>query len=105
MRRRVKIALVEAFYHKCAYCGIVDEPVIYDFHHLNPEDKKFGIGNGATTHSQIDYLNEAKKCVLLCSNCHRKIENNLITKYDLNYVEPNEEIYWKTLEQLKNYKV
>ena len=101
LRRRVKIALVEAFGHKCAYCGLIDEPVLYDFHHLNPQEKEFGIGNGATTHSQEAYLQEAKKCVLLCSNCHRRIENKLITNDDLKIIPINEEIYWDTLKNLK----
>ena len=101
LRRRVKIALVEAFGHKCAYCGLIDDPVLYDFHHLNPQEKEFGIGNGSTTHSREVYLKEAKKCDLLCSNCHRRIENKLITNNDLCYVEPDEKIYWETLEKLK----
>ena len=101
LRRRVKIALVEAFGHKCAYCGLEDNPVLYDFHHLNPEEKEFGVGSASTTRSREAYLREAKKCVLLCSNCHRRIENGLITNNDLHYIEPNEKIYWETLEKLK----
>ena len=100
-RRRVKIALVEAAGHKCAYCGLVDDPILYDFHHLNPEEKEFGIGSASNTHSREAYFREAKKCVLLCSNCHRRIENGLITNNDLHYVEPNEKVYWDTLEKLK----
>lgn len=101
LRRRVKVALVEAFGHKCACCGLVDEPVLYDFHHLNPEEKEFGIGSSATTHSREAYFEEAKKCVLLCANCHRRIENHLISNSDLHYIEPNKEVYWQTLEKLK----
>lgn len=101
LRKRVKIALVESFGHKCAYCGLVDNPILYDFHHLNPAEKEFGIGNGSTTRSREAYFNEAKKCTLLCSNCHRRIENNLITVDDLDIVYPNEQIYWDTLNNLK----
>ena len=101
LRRRVKIALVEAAGHKCAYCGLIDNAILYDFHHINPEEKEFGIGSSSTTKSQAAYLKEAKKCVLLCSNCHRRIENNLITIDDLHYTELNETIYWETLEKLK----
>lgn len=101
LRRRVKIALVEAFGHKCAYCGLEDNPILYDFHHIDPREKLFGISSGSTTHSREAYLNEAKKCILLCSNCHRRIENNLITLEDLNITPINEDIYWETLEKLK----
>ncbi len=101
LRRRVKIALVEAFGHKCAYCGLEDNPILYDFHHLEPTTKLFGIGSTSTTHSRQAYLNEAKKCVMLCSNCHRRIENNLISIDDLKIIPINDDIYWQTLEQLK----
>lgn len=99
-RKRIKIALVTAFNNKCAYCGLEDNPVLYDFHHLNPDEKEFGIGSSSTTRSRQAYLDEAKKCVLLCSNCHRRIENKLITTKDLNIAPINEEIFWKTLDEL-----
>lgn len=101
-RKRVKIALVEAFGHKCAFCGLVDDPIIYDFHHLNPSEKEFGIASSKTTRSRQAYLDEAKKCVLLCSNCHRRIENGLISKDDLTIFTIDETVYWDTLEKLKS---
>lgn len=99
-RRRIKIALVEANGHKCACCGLVDHPSLYDFHHINPEQKSFGLSNASTTRAKSAYAQEAKKCVMLCSNCHRRIENNLITLDDLDLTPFNEEIYYKTLEDL-----
>ena len=100
-RKRIKIALVESFDHKCAYCGLEDEPVLYDFHHINPSEKKFGIGACANTHSRAEAWEEAQKCVMLCANCHRRIENGLIDFKDLNIIVPNETVYWDTLESLK----
>lgn len=99
-RKRIKIALVEAFGHKCACCGLVDNPIIYDFHHLDPKTKEFGIANATTTRSKQAYFKEAKKCIMLCSNCHRKIENNLITLENLQIIAPNEEQYYQTFEDL-----
>ena len=99
-RQRVKIALVEASGHKCAYCGLVDHPAIYDFHHINPATKEFGLGNGATTRSKKAYAEEAKKCVMLCSNCHRRIENNLISIKDLDIIPFDEDIYYQAIEDL-----
>ena len=101
-RKRVKIALVQAFGGKCACCGLEDNPVIYDFHHLIPEEKEFGIANASTTRSRQAYADEAKKCVLLCANCHRKIENGLITNEDLTIIPFDEEVYYQTLEDLKS---
>ena len=51
-RVRIKIALVEANNHQCACCGLVDDPIVYDFHHLNPETKLFGIGSNTSTRSK-----------------------------------------------------
>ncbi len=99
-RKRIKIALVEAFGGKCAGCGLVDNPILYDFHHLIPETKEFGIGNSTTTRSRQAYLDEAKKCVLLCANCNCKIENNLISTDDLTIVPIDEIKYWTTLDKL-----
>lgn len=99
-RKRIKVALVEAFGHRCACCGLIDNPVLYDFHHINPETKEFGISNASTTRSRQAYFEEAKKCIMLCSNCHRKIENDLITLEDVIISLPDEQKYYQTLEDL-----
>lgn len=97
-RVRIKIALVEANGHKCACCGLVDEPVVYDFHHVIPEEKSFGIANATTTRSKQAYADEAKKCVMVCANCHRKIEKGLINQeFPIIF---DEQKYFNTLEEL-----
>lgn len=98
-RVRVKIALVEANNHRCACCGLKDDPAIYDFHHLNPKEKNFGIGSGSTTRSKQSYADEAKKCVMVCANCHRKIEKGLILQDNLQVIF-DENKYFSTLESL-----
>lgn len=99
-RKRVKIALVEGFEHKCSCCGLIDDPVLYDFHHLIPEEKSFGIANASTTRSRQAYADEAKKCIMLCANCHRRVENNLLELADYELITFNEELYWKSLKDL-----
>lgn len=97
-RVRIKIALVEANGHKCACCGLVDEPVVYDFHHIIPEEKSFGIASATTTRSKQAYADEAKKCVMVCANCHRKIEKGLINQeFPIVF---DEQKYFNTLEEL-----
>lgn len=54
----------------CIICGEAD-PVCIDWHHVNPNDKSFQISCG--NHSRKSILDEIKKCVCLCSNCHRKV--------------------------------
>lgn len=96
-RRRIKIALVEAFGHKCHCCGLVDEPYIYDFHHIDPSQKDFQI-SGANTRSREKYLDEAKKCIMVCSNCHRKIEMGDIKQDFITVID--EDLYFATLYKL-----
>lgn len=64
---------------KCSMCGISynrENASIFDFHHLNPEEKEFNpkrlINNGLTERA----LKELGKCILVCSNCHRLLHNS-----------------------------
>jgi DNA-binding CsgD family transcriptional regulator len=73
-RRRVKRILVEEAGGKCAICGYDRHPAALHFHHLDPAQKSFGLSRRGVTRS-IDVLRaEARKCVLLCSNCHAEVE-------------------------------
>lgn len=48
-----------------------------DFHHCeNNKDKN--VSDFAMAKSKVKLLNEIKKCVVVCSNCHRKIHAGLI---------------------------
>ena len=40
-RQNAKQKLVEAFMEKCGHCGLQDHPCVYDFHHLEPDQKDF----------------------------------------------------------------
>jgi hypothetical protein len=55
--------------HPCADCGEAD-PVALDFHHVLG-DKKFEIGQ-YLSYSIKKLWPEIRKCIVLCSNCHRK---------------------------------
>lgn len=59
---------------KCNSCQGVFDPCVYDFHHLNPEEKEFTIGENMLV-SKEKFLKEVSKCVLLCANCHRMEHN------------------------------
>jgi hypothetical protein len=56
---------------KCEKCG-ENHPAVLDFHHLDPSKKEFQIGNG-TKKGIEKMLKEIEKCIILCSNCHRKL--------------------------------
>lgn len=60
----------------CVVCGYSKYLGALDFHHLDPNKKEFGIGDG--DFRLVESLEEIKKCVLLCSNCHREYHAGLI---------------------------
>jgi len=59
----------------CAICGYNKCNRALNFHHVNPEDKKFQVGvNEIRKRAVADLVDELNKCILLCSNCHMEIE-------------------------------
>lgn len=60
---------------KCQRCGYSAYLGALDFHHIEQEDKDFTIGN--RDFRLAECVNEAKKCVLICTNCHREIHAGL----------------------------
>lgn len=98
-RKRVKTALVESFGNKCQFCQISYPQSVYDFHHLNPAEKDFNVGSQSTTRSKASVAEEAKKCVMVCANCHRLIEHEGLNIEHLS-CNFNEEIYYATLDNL-----
>ncbi len=62
---------------KCETCG-ENHPATLDFHHINSQTKDFGVAAGLTrlNLSKAKILEEISKCVVLCSNCHRKLHYN-----------------------------
>lgn len=49
-----------------------NHPATLDFHHLNKNEKEYNVSDMVTTQSKSRILKEIEKCVILCSNCHRK---------------------------------
>ena len=65
---------VEMLGGKCAMCGGVFDPCVYDFHHKDPKEKEVGLAK--LMHRTWDLIEkELVKCVLLCSNCHRVLHH------------------------------
>jgi len=72
MKRRddKKSKLIEYFGNACHDCKDSFPPCCYDFHHLDPSAKSFEIA--PRLDGNIDtIMEEVKKCIMLCSNCHR----------------------------------
>lgn len=75
-RQHAKERLVQAFGSKCAICGLMDDAIVYDFHHKDPSQKDFQISGLCRSWKTL--VIEAQKCVMLCSHCHRKLHASLV---------------------------
>ena len=69
--------LVEEAGGCCAVCGYDRCVVNLTFHHVNPAEKTLAM-TMALGKSIATFRTEAKKCVLVCANCHGEIEAGLI---------------------------
>lgn len=76
-RRKMKGILVDEAGGRCCICGYAVCIGALEFHHLDPREKRLEI-NAKGTSLALDTLRaEARKCVLLCSNCHVEVEAGL----------------------------
>lgn len=75
-RIRNKKIIVEEHGGKCTICGYDKYIGALQFHHIDRKTKKFQIGGQTSSLNRI--REEAKKCQLLCANCHIEIENGII---------------------------
>lgn len=73
-RRRVKEILVEEAGGACILCGFNASPAALEFHHLDPAKKSFALSDAGITRSLASAREEAKKCALVCANCHAQVE-------------------------------
>ena len=56
----------------CAKCGETRGYTL-DYHHLDPSIKEESIARMTSNNYRLDaVMEEIKKCVVLCSNCHRE---------------------------------
>ncbi len=76
-RRKVKDIIVAEAGGACVVCGYDRYRGALEFHHLNPADKRLEISRNGVTLSLDALRAEARKCVLVCSNCHAEIEGGV----------------------------
>lgn len=101
-RHRVKQALVPAFGDVCYLCKRAFPFKMYELHHLNPNEKSFQVCSN--THSIPNIICEAKKCIMVCPNCHRMITLGYIflpSEISSNF---NEETFINIYNNLKPIK-
>ena len=99
-RRRRKINLIKVCGNCCNLCGYNKTINALEFHHIDPKEKKYGISSQGICHSLEEDLQEIKKCILVCSNCHREIHDNLYTQKQLiEKKQYNDQIEKELIEQ------
>jgi hypothetical protein len=70
---KLKARLIKLKSSKCQDCGTQyngKNGSIFHFHHLDASTKLFNIGGKLTVLAWSKILEEVKKCVMICGNCH-----------------------------------
>lgn len=81
-RRKLRQMAVDLLGGKCVVCGYCRDIKALDFHHLDENQKEFGLSDRGLTRSWEKIKVEALKCVLLCANCHREVHSGYISLAD-----------------------
>lgn len=70
---------------KCERCGYNTCIKALEFHHLDPNEKDFTISND---HFKLkEAVEESKKCILICANCHRELHDDMWNIEDIRKEE------------------
>ena len=72
-RKTIKEKLIFAMGGSCQKCGYSRCSNALEFHHTDPNEKEISLGGiRASPKSIMKIIEEVKKCVLVCSICHRE---------------------------------
>lgn len=91
---------------KCCKCGYDKCIAAMDFHHLDPNEKDYEPSKLFTQSKSYETIkNELDKCILVCSNCHREIHDEIksqakgiMSQYSRNIWPSNDELEKLILE-------
>ena len=74
--RKRKLELIAIKGEQCERCGYKKNYSALEFHHVKPVSKRFQLDLRSLSNRKWDaVLEEAEKCILLCSNCHAEEHN------------------------------
>lgn len=80
-----KYEFIDSMKTPCVKCG-EERLYVIDFHHIDPSEKLFNIARSTRTNESL--LQERKKCVCLCANCHAEFHH----LYGMNPKNPVESL-------------
>lgn len=72
--RAHKLSLLKIFGCRCSICGYNRCIAALEFHH-KADDKDRSLKESLQHFSKQKAFKEAKKCIILCSNCHREVHH------------------------------
>jgi len=106
-RTRAKQFLIQAFGGKCGICGYRRCHQAFNFHHLDPSKKKTEV-MAVVQYAWARLVIEARKCVMLCSNCHAEVHAGT-TKIPDDVAIFNEDFsvwrqFWKPAKPVKKIR-
>jgi 5-methylcytosine-specific restriction endonuclease McrA len=75
-RKTIKAKAVEYMGGECQRCGYNKYIGALDFHHLDPTKKDINFSS-LKKQSLSSLIKELENCILVCSNCHREIHEEI----------------------------
>lgn len=103
-RKSTKERLLLAMGNKCVICGYDKCVSALDFHHVDPKTKSFSLASArGSIKNWKTLVEEVKKCVILCANCHREVHADIAKIPERIPVFLNEYENYKEAEKEKMY--
>lgn len=103
-RKHLKEKLVKYKGGKCEICGYDKCITALEFHHINPNEKEFGIGSMKVL-SFEKCKKEVDKCILVCANCHREIHYQQTIENQQKEEDIKKKIYGEILNHRNEHKI
>jgi hypothetical protein len=90
-RKNTKDRMVKSMGGCCQICGYNRSHKALEFHHIDPNEKEMGFGETRANNVKWSLLvEELRKCILLCSNCHKEVHEG-ITNLPNSFAKFNED--------------
>lgn len=100
-RYNLKRRLIYVMGSKCQICGYDKCQSALEFHHINPQEKDFTFSKNANI-AFSKAIEEVKKCILVCANCHREIHEGLYTKELFSSYDEQKAV--EMIQEIQNFK-
>jgi hypothetical protein len=92
-RKKRKNKLVAIFGGKCQICGYNKSIRALEFHHVNPKEKEITLSLIGLLRKWEIIIKEIKKCILVCSNCHKEFHANLVSQKEIDEIYQQNYLY------------